>query len=193
VGRLDEVLAVIAQGLEDAAGDRQQPRRGIIALKAALEDLHQTLGLRVANVKEDAAAQERLGELTLGVAGDDHERPGGALRAHHVAAQLDVGVFAIVDGGAVGLEITDLGDLEVALVELEQQVVREVARGLVDLVDAHDLTPAAAHQRDAERAQADIITRVAGAGSLGLGVGEADQGVVVIEEVAGAAVAADLA
>ena len=64
------------------------------------------------DVVEHAAAQERVGQLLLGVRGDDHD---GALRRRD--------------------RLVGLGDVELHLVELPQQVVGELDVGLVDLVD----------------------------------------------------------
>ena len=75
------------------------------------DPLHRRL-VGKADVVEEAAAQERVGQLLLVVAGDHDDRP--------VA-------------GRPGL--AGLVDVELHAVELAQQVVREFDVGLVDLVD----------------------------------------------------------
>ena len=65
-----------------------------------------------ADVVEEAAAQEGVRQLLLVVRGDDDDRP--LPRPHGLAGLVDVELHAV---------------------ELEQQVVRKLDVGLVDLVD----------------------------------------------------------
>ena len=75
------------------------------------DPLHR-LGVGELDVVEEAAAQERVGQLLLVVRGDEDERP--VLRLDQLARLVDV---------------------ELHPVDLAQQVVRELDVGLVDLVD----------------------------------------------------------
>jgi hypothetical protein len=85
---------------------------------------------------EDAAAEERVGQLLLVVAGDDHHR---ALRRDDLVAGLL--------------------DAEAHPIELVEQIVRELDVGLVDLVDEqHDAL--LRRRRPAERAQLDVAADV---------------------------------
>ena len=70
------------------------------------------VGVGELDVVEEAAAQERVGQLLLVVGGDEDERP---------VRGLD--------------QLARLVDVELHAVELAQQVVRELDVGLVDLVD----------------------------------------------------------
>ena len=85
---------------------------------------------------EDAPPQERIGQLLLGVRGDDDDRT--------VDSPVDV----------AGLDHRELHD-----VELVQEVVGELEVRLVDLVDQeHD--PSVAGERPAERPELDVLADV---------------------------------
>ncbi len=77
-----------------------------------LDDLLHRLAIGKADVVEEAAAQERVGQFLLVVRGDDHDRP--LPRRHGLARLVDVELHAV---------------------ELEQEIVGEFDVGLVDLVD----------------------------------------------------------
>ena len=80
-----------------------------------VDDLRHRLAVGEADVVEEAAAQEGVGQLLLVVRGDDHDR------------------------ALLGLDrLLRLVDVELHAIELEQQVVRELDVGLVDLVDQQD-------------------------------------------------------
>ena len=85
---------------------------------------------------EDAAAQERVGQLLLVVRGDEHHR-----------ALLGGDLFAGLDDG------------EAHLVELAQQVVGELQVGLVDLVDEQHVA-LRRRERLAERTELDVAADV---------------------------------
>jgi hypothetical protein len=77
-----------------------------------VDDLGHDLAIGEADVVEEAAAQEGVGQLLLVVRGDHHDRP---LHAFTTFLRLV--------------------DVELHAIELEQQVVGELDVGLVDLVD----------------------------------------------------------
>src|SRR5688572_26026978 len=77
-----------------------------------LDDAVHGLGVGELDVVEEAAAQKGVRQLLLVVRGDDDDR--APLRAHRLAGLVDVELHAV---------------------ELEQEVVRELDVGLVDLVD----------------------------------------------------------
>jgi hypothetical protein len=77
-----------------------------------VDDVLHRLGIGELDVVEEAAAQERVGQLLLVVGGDEHQRP-----------MLGADEFA------------RLVAVELHAVDFAQQVVREFDVGLVDLVD----------------------------------------------------------
>src|SRR5215470_13065824 len=80
-----------------------------------VDDLGHDLAIGEADVVEEAAAQESVGQLFLVVGGDHDDRP--LARLHHFLRLVDVELHAI---------------------ELEQEVVGELDVSLVDLVDQQD-------------------------------------------------------
>jgi hypothetical protein len=76
--------------------------------------------------------------------------------------------------------LAGLGDVELHPVELEQQVVRELDVGLVDLVDQHD-GAGLGRERLPEHAAADVVADVAHARVAELAVAQARDGVVLVE------------
>jgi cytochrome c553 len=77
-----------------------------------VDDALHRLGVGELDVVEEAAPQERVGQLLLVVGGDEHHRP---------VSGLD--------------QLARLVDVELHAVEFAQQVVRKLDVGLVDLVD----------------------------------------------------------
>ncbi len=110
-----------------------------------------------ADVVEEAAPQEGVGQLLLVVRGDEHHRP--VPRLHELARLVDV---------------------ELHPVELAQQVVRELDVGLVDLVDEehHRLVGA---EGLPEHPLDDVVMDVVHPRVAELRVAQAADGVVFVE------------
>jgi hypothetical protein len=111
------------------------------------------------DVVEDAAAQEGVGQFLLVVRGDEHDR---ALFRLHLFAGL--------------------GDGEAHLVELAQQVVRELEVGLVDLVDQQHVAIGGG-ERAAERSKLDVVVDVGDVAGAEAAVVEALHGVVHVQAI----------
>ncbi len=91
-------------------------------VQARQQYLAQGVIIREGDVVVDTTAQEGIGEILLGIAGDEDQRP--------------IGVGNDID--AADAAILQLLDPEEQLVDLVQQVVGEVPGCLVDLVDEDD-------------------------------------------------------
>ena len=100
------------------------------------DDLPHRRNVRELDVVEDAAAEERVRQLLLVVRGDEHDRP---LLGDDLVARL--------------------GDGEAHLVELAEEVVRELEVGLVDLVDQQD-EALGRRERPPERPELDVVADV---------------------------------
>src|SRR3954468_19934953 len=122
-----------------------------------LDDAVHRLGVGEPDVVEEAAAQERIRQLLLVVRGDEHDR--ASFRAHRLAGLVDVELHAV---------------------ELEQEVVRELDVGLVDLVD-EEHRARLSREGVPELAAADVVADVGYAGVAELTVAEARDGVVLVE------------
>ena len=123
------------------------------------DDARHGLGVGKADEVEEAPAQERVRQLLLVVAGDDHDR------AH---ACLD--------------ELTRLVDPELHAVEFEQQVVWKLDVGLVDLVDQqHSLL--LRRKRLPELATDDVVADVVDLRVAELRVAQTRDRVVLIQPV----------
>ena len=80
-----------------------------------VDDLAHRLAVGELDVVEEAAAQERVGQLLLVVRGDHHDRPLGR-----------------------GDRLVRFVDVEAHAIEFLQQIVGKLDVGLVDLVDQQD-------------------------------------------------------
>ena len=126
-----------------------------------VDDLLHRFLVGEADVVEEAAAQERVGQLLLVVAGDDDDRP--LLGANGLARLVDV---------------------ELHLVEFAQQIVRKLDVGLVDFVDQQ-------HRRGVgfegfpELALDDVVADVLDLGIAELRIAQARHRVVFVEAVLG--------
>ena len=110
---------------------------------------------------EDAAAQERVGQLLLVVRGDEH------------------------DGSVLGDDLlAGLEDREAHLVELAQQVVGKLEVCLVDLVDQQHVT-LLGRERLAERPEPDVVADVRDVTGAEATVVEPLHGVVDVQAVGG--------
>ncbi len=124
-----------------------------------LDDALHSLRVREADVVEEAAAQESVGQLLLVVARDEDDGP--------------------VPGAHEPLRLVDV---ELHSVELAQQVVRDLAVRLVDLVDQQH-RPALALERAPEHAGNDVVGDVVHSGVAELRVAQPGHGVVLVEAV----------
>ena len=111
-----------------------------------VDDVAHHLLVGEGDVVEHAAAQEGVGQLLLGVGGDDDD--GALLRGD----------------GLLGLR-----DIEFHLIQLPQQVVGELQVGLVDLVDQQDHL-LLVRERLAQLAELDILCDIVHAGCAELAV-----------------------
>ena len=126
-----------------------------------VDDPAHGLAVGEADVVEEAAAQEGVGQLLLVVGSDHHHRPVPG------------------DHGFAGLV-----DREFHAIELEQQVVGELDVGLVDLVD-QDHRALFAGERLPEHALADVVADVVDARIAELAVAQPRDGVVLVEPLLG--------
>ena len=121
------LLAEVPETLQQLPVEGRQRGPALAALGAAVgeealrHDCRQLVLGRVRDVEERAAAQERRGQVALGVARDDHDGPVRRMHLHGREAQL--------------------ADAELEPLDAVQQVVRKVAARLVDLVDEDDARP----------------------------------------------------
>ncbi len=122
------------------------------------DPLHR-LAVGKADVVEEAAAQERVGQLLLVVRRDDHQRP--VPRLYRAVRLVDV---------------------ELHPVELVQQVVRELDVGLVDFVDQHD-SRVRAFERLPQHARLDVVGDVGDLGLAQLRIPQPRHGVVFVESL----------
>ena len=122
-----------------------------------VDDPRHRLAVGKADVVEEAAAQERVGQLLLVVRRDHDERT--VRRAHRPLRLVDV---------------------ELHPVELAQQVVRKLDVGLVDLVDQHDRRRGR-FERLPQHAALDVVRDVADVLVAQLRVAQPRHGVVLVE------------
>ena len=122
-----------------------------------LDDRPHGVGIGKADVVEEAAAQERVGQFLLVVGGDDHQRP--PPRLHGLAGLVDEELHAI---------------------EFEQQVVGEFDVGLVDLVDQQH-RPLFGDEGVPQLAALDVVADVAHALVAELAVAQPRHRVVFVE------------
>ena len=109
------VLGRAEEGEEPDRLREQRARPLHVPTEPHFDDLPQPLGVRERDVVVDASAQERVREIPLGIARDDDDRCIRLARLH--------------------ARVLQLGDLKVETLDLVEDVVREISRRLVDLVD----------------------------------------------------------
>ena len=145
----------VADVVEDVQRLAQQ-----VALQVGEVDVHDLghdLAIGEADVVEEAAAQEGVGQLLLVVGGDHHDR---TLHGLH--------------------DLLRLVDVELHAIELEQQVVGELDVGLVDLVDQQH-RPLLGGEGVPQLAALDVVADVLDPLVAQLAVAQARDGVVLVE------------
>jgi hypothetical protein len=165
-------LAQLVEEVDRGAGTGQ------LAIEVGAHDLAHRLLVGKGDVVEHATAQESIGQVLLAVAGEHDDR-------------------RVVGIGFDGAHL-EFRNAEVLALDLVEEVVREIARRLVDLVDQDDTTArlavvgqqitdflrrARTQDRLAERVEAEILPVVAAHRRIVGGV-EAAQVVEVVEQVA---------
>ncbi len=154
-------LRPLVEDLDEVLGGRD----GLLA-QVVFDDLPQPVAGRFGQVEPYAAAHEGGREVPFAVAGHDHDREVGA--ADHAAADGDPLAAAAeqdLDLLLVFGQPGELGDLELALLQDDQEVVGQIDVGLVEFVDEQH-PGAVVGQGAAERAQAQILADVAGRGGV---------------------------
>ena len=126
-----------------------------------LDDGAHGVAVGEADVVEEAAAQERVGQFLLVVRGDDHDRP--LDRLHRLAGLVDV---------------------ELHPIEFLEQVVREFDVGLVDLVDQQH-RQVRRGERLPQFAAADIVRNVVDPRVAELAVAQPRHRVIFVEALVG--------
>ena len=124
-----------------------------------VDDLAHGVGVGKADVVEEAAPEKGVGQLLLVVAGDDDD--GAGPRPHRLLRLVDEELHAV---------------------ELQQEVVRELDVGLVDLVDEQHRLPLR-RERLPQLAAHDVVGDVVHPGFAELRVAQSGHRVVLVESL----------
>src|SRR5215207_3519778 len=121
--RFEQTESGIAQSIKQIESGMEELVVVESRAQPATHDLLQAPPVGERNVVENTAPEKGLGEVLLRIAGQNEHRP-----------QVGVGADLLVP---------QLRDPEVHVLDLIEQIVGEIAWGLVDLVDEYQRAPAA--------------------------------------------------
>ena len=97
------------------------------------QDVLQPLLIWKRDIEKHTASQKSIRELPFHITGNNDQGLWGASWRVHAAPQMRMPGF---DGhGGVGLGLRNFRDVEPSLVQLPQQVVRQITRRLINLID----------------------------------------------------------